>query len=207
MKSKKTEANRFIKFRNLLIFLNLMFLILLCVLRVKVTKQLPATLYLLLLGFAYFIMPVVLLISWWKCLTHYLNNKFELLSFRDSLKNRMIILGYVALVFGITIPLWISINDLIVFVSRYLEYIEKLLDCVLIKVLIIGGWSFCFLKSIKILKLSGTEDRIFYKRIILYILLVIVLLYIRMSTLEYIAVKADDMWYEWLHEQGEAYLN
>ena len=184
-----------------------MFLILLCVLRVKVTKQLPATLYLLLLGFAYFIMPVVLLMSWWKCLTHYLNNKFELLSVRDSLKNRMIILGYVALVFGITIPLWISINDLIVFVSRYLEYIEKLLDCVLIKVLIIGGWSFCFLKSIKILKLSGTEDRIFYKRIILYILLVIVLLYIRMSTLEYIAVKADDMWYEWLHEQGEAYLN
>ena len=207
MKSKKTEANRFIKFRNLLIFLNLMFLILLCVLRVKVTKQLPATLYLLLLGFAYFIMPVVLLMSWWKCLTHYLNNKFELLSVRDSLKNRMIILGYVALVFGITIPLWISINDLIVFVSRYLGYIEKLLDCVLIKVLIIGGWSFCFLKSIKILKLSGTEDRIFYKRIILYILLVIVLLYIRMSTLEYIAVKADDMWYEWLHEQGEAYLN
>ena len=199
--------NRFAQFRNLLIFLNLMFLILLCVLRVKVTKHLPATLYLLLVGSAYFIIPVVLLISWWKCLTHYLNDKFELLSGRDTLKNKMIILGYVALVFALSIPLWISINDLIVFVSRYLVYIEKLMDCVLIKVLLIGGWSFCFLKSIKILKLSGTENKIFYKRIILYILLVIVLLYIRMSTSEYISVRADDMWYEWLHEQGEAYLN
>ncbi len=203
----KNEAYKFIKSRNLLIFLNLMFLILLCVLRVKVTIKLPIVLYLLLVVSAYFIMPILLIINWWKCLTYYLKYKFELLSGWETSKNKMIVLGYVALVFALSIPLWISINDLIVFVSRYLVYIEKLMDCVLIKVLLIGGWSLCFVKSIKILKLYGTENKIFYKRIILYILIIIVLLYIRTSTSEFISVKADDMWYEWLHEQGEAYLN
>lgn len=201
--SGKIEKNKFIQTRNLLIFLNFIFFVLLCVLRMDIATQLPVAIYLLLVGIGYFIMPIVLLIGWWICLIHYLTDKFERLGGRDSLKNRIIILGYVVLVFGCTIPLWEGINDLIGFVSRYKDYIDKLLDCVLIKMALIGGWSFCILKSIKVLKISGTEERFFYKRIILCMLLAIMLFYIRVSTSEYIALKADDMWYEWLHEQGE----
>lgn len=199
------NGNGFVNARRIFLLSILLNLIIVYVLNTDIVMKLPSMIYLGMFLLGYFVMPSIDIICWGICQKNYLRDKFVALDEKDSLANKLLILGYIAFQFVCLVMLWININDLLEFVFRYKDYIEKLYDCVVINALLIMGWSFCIFMSIWILNICGRNGRIFYKRILLCIIIFIMLLNLFSSTSKYCNNKADDMWYEWIKEEYEEY--
>lgn len=144
------------------------------------------------------ICPIPFLILWIITLVRYLAMEYGKLGEQDCFWRRLSIFFSVIPIICFCVVFFYHLEDFVDYLTYRWSYMDKLLDCLGIKLSLTVGWFFCWIFSIKKKRVIAFKGNIRQKLVLLLgcVLMCWLLSYISIASKAYIYERTEDAWYE-----------
>ncbi len=158
-----------------------------------------------------FMMPILLLVAWCKCIKRYLYLEVDALGEENKLSRRVWVYLGVIMMLCLGSGVWHGYTNMIDYLKDIWKIADGLYDCVSIKVGIFVGWLLCFVCSILVQRIMKANGKVVAKALIIAVIVgsSVFLVKYEQTSKDYIEKQTSSVWtqkmIEYYQEQGTDY--
>lgn len=192
------NRNRYDKYKKLLIYSSAFSIMCMIIFVCAAYVNLPENIEWCMVYCLLVLCPIPFIVLWIITLVFYLSMEFENLGAQGTFWRKLAVIISIIPVICFCITFFCQLNGLANYITYRWSYIEKLYDCLVIKIGMVIGWLLCWIISVRKKKIIAAKGNVWQKLILFAggALLLTLLVYVDITTKEYIYERTEDAWYE-----------